>query len=670
MIDVPFSAFIPESYIGDLNLRLALYQRMAAATEPDAHIDLERELNDRFGPPPAPVKNLLFVVRLRGLAKRAGIASVQREDGAGGRPILSLRTADSRDLRAQIGPRAQRDLEKTGAVTLGHTQLRIDLDAAGEGWRDVLLEALEAAAGAAVASHCPAHGPAGLWIRLHLPGRYILSTERSSRRSGPMTMIYLRRPSTAASPSHAEGWCGTGSRRLYRAPWSRTWTTGAPRTWASSACRSTARRTTGRAPLRARRDPRRVDALRAGRGVAGLDRRRARRADPRRVSMADVGDVDVRTVDLLQNFEIITEAARLSRRNCRVPVFVGGDHAITFPIVRAFDDSAADARPVRRAPGLHGREVRRTVLARQPHAALERTAAHARDNANVGLRGRAGARRSRGTRHARRRDHRTGRAVVREGVPAALAGVPGGGRAYVTIDIDVLDPSGAPGTGYPEPGGINYYQLKEALRLVAARYDVVGFDVTEVDPVYDAAGVTSRIAGSRDRCSTFSARSSAVSRTAISAIASPGSLTSSLAWTVSRTCGKRQLAEAAASAWPSRMRSASSRFALDELLLRGVQRRGALGGAEEDVEAAPLRIELASSFWSSRRTVRMTLAATRGVVFSRAVERGDELLVEEISTARRSSSTVDRPACQPSTNSSSSHSVSAVRRPMRRAPHC
>jgi agmatinase len=58
----------------------------------------------------------------------------------------------------------------------------------------------------------------------------------------------------------------------------------------------------------------------------------------------------------------------------------------------------------------------------------------------------------------------------------------------------VLDPAGAPGTGYPEPGGINYYQLKEALLLIAQRYEVVGVDMTEVDPVYDAAGVTARIA--------------------------------------------------------------------------------------------------------------------------------------------------------------------------------
>jgi agmatinase len=58
----------------------------------------------------------------------------------------------------------------------------------------------------------------------------------------------------------------------------------------------------------------------------------------------------------------------------------------------------------------------------------------------------------------------------------------------------VLDPASAPGTGYPEPGGITYYQLKEALLLVAQRYDIIGLDLTEVDPIYDAAGVTPRIA--------------------------------------------------------------------------------------------------------------------------------------------------------------------------------
>ena len=89
--------------------------------------------------------------------------------------------------------------------------------------------------------------------------------------------------------------------------------------------------------------------------------------------------------------------------------------------------------------------------------------------------------------------------IVEHGVASALSALiaHSGGRrekAYVTIDIDVLDPGSAPGTGYPEPGGITYYQLKEALLLVAAQYDIIGLDLTEVDPVYDAAGVTPRIA--------------------------------------------------------------------------------------------------------------------------------------------------------------------------------
>jgi arginase family enzyme len=60
---------------------------------------------------------------------------------------------------------------------------------------------------------------------------------------------------------------------------------------------------------------------------------------------------------------------------------------------------------------------------------------------------------------------------------------------YVTIDIDVLDPSIAPGTGAPEPGGITVADLLAALRhLAAAR--VVGFDLVEVSPRWDPSGRT------------------------------------------------------------------------------------------------------------------------------------------------------------------------------------
>jgi agmatinase len=211
------------------------------------------------------------------------------------------------------------------------------------------------------------------------------------------------------------------------------------------------------------------------------------------VSMADVGDVDVRTVDLLDNFDIITEAARLVRRNCRVPIFIGGDHAITFPLVRAFDDVPLTLVQFD-AHQDYTDEKFGVRYSHDNHMRRSSELPHVRQIVQIGLRG---VLERFEPYEAALRDGVVivpSERLAREGAAAALASIPSGGPAYVTIDIDVLDPSGAPGTGYPEPGGINYYALKDALLLIARRYDVVGFDLTEVDPVYDTAGVTARIA--------------------------------------------------------------------------------------------------------------------------------------------------------------------------------
>ncbi len=151
VIDVPLAAYIPESYVGDLNLRLSLYQRMAAADDVTAAADLERELTDRFGAPPSPVRNLLYIVRLRTLAKRAHVASIGREDREG-QSILVLRTAEGSTFGAQLSPAGRRDLERTDGVTVGNEQLRIDLSLAVDRWRELLVEVLEAAAGAELAA--------------------------------------------------------------------------------------------------------------------------------------------------------------------------------------------------------------------------------------------------------------------------------------------------------------------------------------------------------------------------------------------------------------------------------------------------------------------------------------------------------------------------------------
>jgi agmatinase len=183
----------------------------------------------------------------------------------------------------------------------------------------------------------------------------------------------------------------------------------------------------------------------------------------------------------------------MARRNCRLPVFIGGDHAITFPLVRAFADTPLTLIQFD-AHQDYTDEKNGVRYSHDNHMRRSSELSHVRGIANIGLRG--------VLEHfepyeAAQRDRVTivpAERIVRDGVDDALEPVDGGGPAYVTIDIDVLDPSGAPGTGYPEPGGITYYHLRDALRLIASRFDVVAFDLCEVDPVYDTAGVTTRIA--------------------------------------------------------------------------------------------------------------------------------------------------------------------------------
>ena len=70
---------------------------------------------------------------------------------------------------------------------------------------------------------------------------------------------------------------------------------------------------------------------------------------------------------------------------------------------------------------------------------------------------------------------------IRSVVERALAHV-GEGPVYVTVDVDVLDPAFAPGTGTPEPGGMTSVDLLWAVRELASRVELVGADVVEVLP--------------------------------------------------------------------------------------------------------------------------------------------------------------------------------------------
>ena len=68
---------------------------------------------------------------------------------------------------------------------------------------------------------------------------------------------------------------------------------------------------------------------------------------------------------------------------------------------------------------------------------------------------------------------------------------------YISLDIDVLDPAFAPGTGTPEPGGLTTRELFPLLRRLGAENNVVGMELVEVNPLVDPTYVTALVA---NRC--------------------------------------------------------------------------------------------------------------------------------------------------------------------------
>jgi agmatinase len=91
----------------------------------------------------------------------------------------------------------------------------------------------------------------------------------------------------------------------------------------------------------------------------------------------------------------------------------------------------------------------------------------------------------------------------RAGMDAALAAAIGrihgenDGRAFVSVDIDALDPAYAPGTGTPEPGGLSASLMLRTLRRIGRECEVVGADLVEVAPVYDQPANGTAVLGNR-----------------------------------------------------------------------------------------------------------------------------------------------------------------------------
>ena len=84
-----------------------------------------------------------------------------------------------------------------------------------------------------------------------------------------------------------------------------------------------------------------------------------------------------------------------------------------------------------------------------------------------------------------------------DGVVERAAAAVGEGPAYLSVDIDVLDPAFAPGTGTPEPGGMTSADLLLACRALAERLELVGAEVVEVIPTAVGSADVTALAADR-----------------------------------------------------------------------------------------------------------------------------------------------------------------------------
>jgi transcription-repair coupling factor (superfamily II helicase) len=102
-VDLPLAAALPEEYVPDRELRLRLYRRMAEISSEDELAALRKELEDRFGPLPRAAENLLYQLRVKVLAQKAGVDAVAMEGGV----LMIGLLLDEEARPAEIHPRAR-----------------------------------------------------------------------------------------------------------------------------------------------------------------------------------------------------------------------------------------------------------------------------------------------------------------------------------------------------------------------------------------------------------------------------------------------------------------------------------------------------------------------------------------------------------------------------------
>lgn len=212
--------------------------------------------------------------------------------------------------------------------------------------------------------------------------------------------------------------------------------------------------------------------------------------------VVDHGDLAVNPFDIEDAITTIDTSVTALGEDGASPLVLGGDHTIALPMLRAmrklhgqpiavlhFDAHLDTWDTYFGAPYTHGTPFRRA--SEEGLIDLERSL-------HIGIRGPLYSRQD------LEDDSRLGFSIIRtddyqvDGTRSVVERMHrrlAGGPVYVSVDIDVLDPAHAPGTGTPEAGGLTSRELLHTLRALSGLH-VVGADIVEVSPSYDHAEIT------------------------------------------------------------------------------------------------------------------------------------------------------------------------------------
>jgi agmatinase len=225
------------------------------------------------------------------------------------------------------------------------------------------------------------------------------------------------------------------------------------------------------------------------------------------LEVVDAGDAPVVPASPERAHEVIRRKVAAVAASGAIPIILGGDHSITLPAASAvaaqvaprslgivhFDAHADTASTTWGSLRSHGTPMRRLI---------ESGAVAGRNFVQVGLHGywpppetiewmaANGLR----CHFMTEIEERGAEAVIADAIAEALDGPE---LIYLSIDIDVIDPGMAPGTGTPEPGGMLSREVLRAIRQVVMAVELAGMDVVEVSPAYDVAEITAAVA---NRC--------------------------------------------------------------------------------------------------------------------------------------------------------------------------